>query len=195
MTGPTGDAVVDISITVNGAVQRLRAVPADLTLLELLQEELALTGTKFGCGIGVCLACTVAVRGAAGAPLEAVCACQTLAVSLDGKEVTTVEGVAPRQAGEAGGAGQLSPLQQALLDAFAFQCGYCTPGFVMAAFVLLDRLRRNPAKTERELDVEIERACGAHVCRCTGYRRYHEAIRRVAMAQAFFAREAGFTRE
>ena len=163
----------DISITVNGAVRRVQAVPADLALIDLLQEELGLTGTKFGCGIGVCRACTVAVRPAPGAPLEAVRACQATAVALDGKEITTVEGLAP--------AGQLAPLQQAFLEAFAFQCGYCAPGFLMAALVLLDRLKRAPVP-KAALDAEIERACGAHVCRCTGYRRYHEAIRGVVTA-------------
>lgn len=164
----------DISITVNGADRRLRAIPADLTLLDLLHEEFSLTGTKFGCGIGMCRACTVAVRHAPGAPLEAVRACATMTVSLDGKEVTTVEGLAP--------AGELMPLQQTFLETFAFQCGYCTPGFLMAAFVLLDRLRETPVE-KAQLEPEIERACGEHVCRCTGYRRYHEAIRSVIAAQ------------
>jgi aerobic-type carbon monoxide dehydrogenase small subunit (CoxS/CutS family) len=167
-------ATADIAITVNGEVRRLDAVPADLALIDVLHEELDLTGTKFGCGIGVCSACTVAVRQAPGAPLEVVRACQARAVALDGKEVTTVEGLAP--------AGSLAPLQQAFLDAFAFQCGYCTPGFLMATFVLLDRLRRAPV-AKGALDAEIERACGAHVCRCTGYRRYHEAIRAVVVAE------------
>ena len=171
-------ATADIAITVNGEVRHLDAVPTDLALIDLLHEELDLTGTKFGCGIGVCSACTVAVRPAPGASLEAVRACQASAVALDGKEVTTVEGLAT--AGRA--SGTLAPLQQAFLEAFAFQCGYCAPGFLMAAFVLLDRLRRAPV-AKAGLDAEIERACGAHVCRCTGYRRYHEAIRAVVAAE------------
>jgi aerobic-type carbon monoxide dehydrogenase small subunit (CoxS/CutS family) len=170
-------AAADIAITVNGEVRRLDAVPTDLALIDLLHEELDLTGTKFGCGIGACHACTVAVRPAPGGPLEAVRACQARAVALDGKEITTVEGLAP-----AGQAGALAPLQLAFLEAFAFQCGYCTPGFLMAAFVLLDRLKRTPI-AKAGLDAEIERACGAHVCRCTGYRRYHEAIRAVVAAE------------
>ena len=178
------DPTRDIELTVNGAVRRLRAVPTDMTLLELLQEELALTGTKFGCGIGMCRACTVALRPAAGAPLEAVRACQTRAASLNGHEIVTVEGLA----GPTGDASELDPLQQAFLESFAFQCGYCAPGFLMEAFVLLDRLRRVPV-ARAQLDDEIERACGEHVCRCTGYRRYHEAIRAVVVG------EAGLTRE
>jgi aerobic-type carbon monoxide dehydrogenase small subunit (CoxS/CutS family) len=172
MTQTGADA--DIAISVNGAVRRFEAVPADLALIDLLHEELRLTGTKFGCGIGICHACTVAVRSAPGAPLEAVQACQAMAVALDGKEITTVEGLAPAE--------MLAPLQRAFLEAFAFQCGYCTPGFLMAAFVLVERLRRAPV-ARSELDAEIERACGAHVCRCTGYRRYHEAIRAVVAAE------------
>jgi aerobic-type carbon monoxide dehydrogenase small subunit (CoxS/CutS family) len=97
-----------------------------------------------------------------------------MAVALDGKEITTVEGLAR--------AGELALLQQAFLEAFAFQCGYCTPGFLMAALVLLDRLKRAPV-AKAALDAEIELTCGAHVCRCTGYRRYHEAIRSVVAAR------------
>jgi aerobic-type carbon monoxide dehydrogenase small subunit (CoxS/CutS family) len=165
----------DITVTVNGAARRLRGVPADLALIDLLHEELALTGTKFGCGIGMCRACTVAVRPAPGAPLEAVRACQTMAVALDGKEITTVEGL--------GAPDRLAVLQQAFLESFAFQCGYCTPGFLMAAHVLLDHLAQAPV-AKAKLDAEIMRACGEHVCRCTGYRRYHAAIRGVVLAQA-----------
>jgi aerobic-type carbon monoxide dehydrogenase small subunit (CoxS/CutS family) len=168
------DAPADISLTVNGVVRRLGAVAADLSLLDLVQEELDLTGTKFGCGIGMCQACTVAVRRKTGGPLEAVRACSTTVVSLDGQEITTVEGLAPP--------GELIPLQRAFLEAFAFQCGYCTPGFLMAAFVLLDRLKQAPVP-KAELEPEIARACGDHVCRCTGYRRYHDAIRDVIAAE------------
>jgi aerobic-type carbon monoxide dehydrogenase small subunit (CoxS/CutS family) len=179
------DSDADISITVNGMARRLRAVPDDLALIDLLHDELGLTGTKFGCGIGICRACTVAVRPAPGLPLEAVRACTTMAVALDGREITTVEGLAPvdEAKGDATPDGRaLAPLQQAFLDAFAFQCGYCTPGFLMAAFVLLDRLARTPVPAVK-LDAEIAQACGDHVCRCTGYRRYHEAIRAAVMAQ------------
>jgi aerobic-type carbon monoxide dehydrogenase small subunit (CoxS/CutS family) len=157
------DTPVDISITVNGVVRHLGAIAGDLSLLDLLQEELDLTGTKFGCGIGMCHACTVALRRTSGGPLEAVRACST-----------TVEGLAPP--------GELIPLQRAFLEAFAFQCGYCTPGFLMAAFVLLHRLKQAPV-AKAALEAEIARACGDHVCRCTGYRRYHDAIRNVIAAQ------------
>lgn len=161
------EAPADITVMVNGVIRHLRDVPGDVTLLDLLHEEFGLTGTKFGCGIGICYACTVAVRRHAGAAAEAMRACSVAAAALDGHEITTVEGIAPPD--------RLTPLQQAFLDAFAFQCGYCTPGFLMAAFVLLDRLKGAPV-AKADVEAEIARACGDHICRCTGYRRYHEAI-------------------
>ncbi len=159
-------------ITVNGTMRRFQQEPG-LPLVDLLHEELGLTGTKFGCGMGICRACTVAVRVNASTPFEAICACSVTADALDGYEIITVEGLAPP--------GDLSPLQQAFLDAFAFQCGYCAPGFLMAAFALIDLLKRHPVDASK-LDEEIARACGDHVCRCTGYRRYYEAIRNAITA-------------
>ena len=168
------DDTRDITLTVNGVVRQLRQVPSDLSLLDLLHEELGLTGTKFGCGIGLCQACTVATRSNADAPLAAVRACSTMVTALDGHEIMTVEGLAPQ--------GVLSPLQTAFLEAFAFQCGYCTAGFLMAAFVLLDQLQRAPVPLT-DLDAAIARACGEHICRCTGYRRYYDAIRTAVLAE------------
>jgi len=170
----TRDAVVDITIAVNGTIRRLQRVPADLALLDLLNDELGLTGTKFGCGMGICRACTVAVRPRPDARLEAARACSLMAAALDGYAITTVEGLAPP--------GEIAPLQQAFLDAFAFQCGYCAPGFLMAAFVLIDRLKRSPV-AKADVEAEIAGACGSHVCRCTGYRRYYDAIRNAVLMQ------------
>jgi aerobic-type carbon monoxide dehydrogenase small subunit (CoxS/CutS family) len=171
--GVMDDTPRDITLTVNGVVRQLRQVPDDLSLLDLLHEDLGLTGTKFGCGIGLCQACTVAMRSEADTPLAAVRACSTMVTALDGHEITTIEGLAPQ--------GPLSPLQTAFLEAFAFQCGYCTAGFLMAAFVLLDQLKRTPVP-RADLDVAIARACGDHICRCTGYRRYYDAIRTAVLA-------------
>jgi aerobic-type carbon monoxide dehydrogenase small subunit (CoxS/CutS family) len=168
------DRRADVTLTVNRTIRQLRKIPRDLTLLDVLHEELALTGTKFGCGMGICHACTVAVRPNAQAACVAVRACSVAAAALNECQITTVEGLAAP--------GELSALQQAFLDAFAFQCGYCTPGFLMAAFVLVDRLRREPVD-KANVDAEIARACGDHTCRCTGYRRYHEAIRNVIMIE------------
>jgi aerobic-type carbon monoxide dehydrogenase small subunit (CoxS/CutS family) len=163
----------EIAVTINGTLHRGN-VPADLSLLDWLQEDLGLTGTKFCCGIGLCRACTVAVQPSGESPLIPIVACSTPAVELNGQSVTTVEGL--------GSSGRLSALQQAFLTYFAFQCGYCTPGFLMAAHILLDRLWREPLGRDR-IDAAIAEACGAHICRCTGYVRYHAAIRAVVLAE------------
>ena len=172
------DDVQEIAVTINGTLYR-RGVPADLSLLDWLQEDLGLTGTKFCCGIGVCRACTVAVQPGADppsaeSPLVPIVACSTPAVELDGHKITTVEGLGKPE--------KLSALQQVFLSFFAFQCGYCTPGFLMAAHILLDRLRRAPVSRD-QIDAAIAAACGEHICRCTGYVRYHAAIRAVVLAE------------
>ena len=162
----------EIAVTINGTLQRRRVSP-DLLLLDWLQEDLGLTGTKFCCGIGVCRACTDAVQWTPGHPPEPVLACSIPAAALDGHAVTTVEGLA--------GPTGLSALQEAFLTAFAFQCGYCTPGFLMAAHILLARLRAAPIGRD-QIDAAIDEACGAHICRCTGYAGYRRAIREVVFA-------------
>lgn len=151
-----------------------REVPEDLPLVEFLNEELGLTGTKFCCGIGVCRACTVSVRRSESSPPVPVLSCSTPVRAVDGRSVTTVEGLA-------GADGQPNLLQQIFLDDFAFQCGYCTPGFLMATTVLMERLASAPIR-EARLGAAIEQAVGPHVCRCTGYVRYHQAIRRAVLA-------------
>jgi aerobic-type carbon monoxide dehydrogenase small subunit (CoxS/CutS family) len=164
---------VAVTITVNGKAYR-RDIPDDLTLLDFLHEELDLTGTKLCCGIGMCRACTVAVQKSRDSPLTPVLACSMPASLLDGQAITTVEGL--------GDPGRLSALQKAFLDDFAFQCGYCAPGFLMAAHMLLDELRRAPIP-RAHLDAAIAEACGEHICRCTGYRRYYQAIQRVVLEE------------
>jgi aerobic-type carbon monoxide dehydrogenase small subunit (CoxS/CutS family) len=142
----------------------------ELSLLDYLREDLGLSGTRLCCGIGVCKACTVAARRVEGAAAQPLLACSTPVGVLAGQYLNTIEGV--------GSPERLSPVQQAFLDHFAFQCGYCTPGFVMATEMLLERLRMQ-AIAEAELDAAIAEAVGQHVCRCTGYARYHAAIRAV----------------
>ncbi len=162
----------DIEFSVNGQSVTAPANLSSLPLLDFLQEELGLTGTKFGCGIGVCRACTVALRRRAEAPLEVLLSCSTPLTEVAGLEVFTIEGVAKD--------GKLHPLQMAILEGFAFQCGYCTPGFVMAAFELWDRLKSAPVPL-RALDETIRKALGGHVCRCTGYLKYYAAVRKVIL--------------
>jgi carbon-monoxide dehydrogenase small subunit len=147
-----------ISVTVNGVVERLD-VPSNMTLLQMLREELALTGTKNGCEAGECGACTVLVDG------EPVNSCMVLAVEADGREVVTVEGLASDDG--------LSPLQEAFVEHNAVQCGFCTPGMLISAHALL---ARNPDPTEEE----IKQTLVGNLCRCTGYVRIVDAIQSVA---------------
>ncbi|HEY7774167.1 MAG TPA: (2Fe-2S)-binding protein [Marinagarivorans sp.] len=145
---------------------------ADMALVDYLHERQNLTGTKFCCGIGICRACTVAVRNQQSAPLEKLLSCSTPLSAISGRRVYTVESLAPNS--------HLTPLQQAFLKHFAFQCGYCTPGFLMAATALLEHLMITQVK-ESQLDGLIEQWVGGNICRCTGYIRYIEAIREVAL--------------
>ena len=139
---------------VNGRYYEL-AVEPNRTLLEVLSENLGLTGAKMGCNEGDCGACTVIVDGAA------VCSCLTLAAEARNKEVVTIEGLAIN--------GKLHPLQQAFIDCGAVQCGYCTPGMIISAKALLDK---NPDAGE----ADVKRALQGNLCRCTGYVKIVEAV-------------------
>ncbi|HDD56081.1 MAG: (2Fe-2S)-binding protein [Chloroflexota bacterium] len=143
-----------ITLIVNGQEEAL-LVPSNMTLLHALRDGLGLTGTKNGCEAGECGACTVLVDG------EPVNSCLVLAVELDGREITTIEGLSSN--------GKLTPLQQAFADLNAVQCGYCTPGMLMAGTALL---RRNPNPTVED----IQKALVGNLCRCTGYQRIIDAI-------------------
>ena len=149
----------DINLKVNGDVYALQ-VESRRTLLEVLREQLGLTGTKEMCNKGDCGGCTVLLDG------RAVLSCMMLAVEADGKEVLTIEGLAEKGY-------QLHPLQKAFVDNGAIQCGYCTPGFIMSAKALLDR---NLAPTRDE----IKGAISNNICRCTGYVQIVEAIEAAA---------------
>ena len=151
-----------ISVTVNGSKEYLN-VPSNMTLLQMLREELALTGTKNGCEAGECGACTVLVDG------EPVNSCMMLAVEADGRQVTTVEGLSQGD--------QLSPLQEAFVEHNAVQCGFCTPGVLISAHALLER---NPHPTEEE----IRAALVGNLCRCTGYLRIIQAVQTAAVQAA-----------
>jgi carbon-monoxide dehydrogenase small subunit len=147
-----------IEITVNGA-KRVFDVEPQTLLLNLLRDEMDLTGTKYGCGIGECGACTVLLDG------DAVLACMVLAVDADDRRVDTIEGLAE--------GGKLHPIQEAYLDEGAVQCGYCTPGFIMATKALLDE---NPEPTEQE----IREYLNGNICRCTGYVNIVKAVQSAA---------------
>ena len=165
------DGRVRLALTVNGE-ERDVVVAGYKTLLEVLREDLGLTGTKHGCELGECGACAVLVDG------EPVLSCLLLAVECAGAEVTTVEGLAQGPA--------LSRLQAAFADKGAAQCGYCTPGILVTAQALLDR---NPHPTR----AEIAEALSGNLCRCTGYLQIFEAVEEAAGrdAPAHGRREAG----
>jgi carbon-monoxide dehydrogenase small subunit len=144
-----------ISLTVNGDRYEASVEPWR-TLVEVLREELNLTGTKIGCQTGDCGACTVLMDG------HSVTSCLTLAVEADGREITTIEGLAAD--------GQhLTPLQTAFVNQGAVQCGYCTPGMIVSGTYLL---QQNPAPSE----ADIRRGLSGNLCRCTGYNRIVDAI-------------------
>ncbi|OLL32134.1 ferredoxin [Burkholderia sp. SRS-W-2-2016] len=160
-----------IRLYINGEAVDAPADDADMNLIDFLHERRDLTGTKLCCGIGVCRACTVGTRNLPDAPMEKTLACSTPVSAVEGLHVYTVEGLMRD--------GKLSPLQQSFLESFAFQCGYCAPGFLMAATAMLDHLRTNPVDAA-QLDDTIESWIGGNLCRCTGYVKYLEAIRKVA---------------
>ncbi len=143
-----------VSLTLNGEATDFLCEPRQ-TLLEVLRDELDLTGTKEGCATGDCGACSVLLDG------RVVCSCLVLAVEAEGREVTTVEGLADGD--------RLHPLQTAFLEHAALQCGICTPGFLVAAKALLDR---NPEPTEHD----VRRALAGNLCRCTGYDKIVRAV-------------------
>ncbi len=143
-----------ITLRVNGTEHEI-AVEPYWTLLDVLREKLGLTGTKKGCGTGNCGACTVLLQG------RPVSSCLLLAVDARGKDVNTIEGLAHE--------GNLHPLQEAFIKYGAFQCGYCTPGVLMASKALLDA---NPRPSEQE----VKEGLVGNLCRCTGYNRIVQAV-------------------
>jgi carbon-monoxide dehydrogenase small subunit len=147
-----------INLTVNGELEQVD-VPGNITLLEMLRESLAFTGTKNGCAAGECGACTVMMNG------EPVNSCLVLAVECDGAEIITVEGLTHDA--------QLDPVQSAIIDAGGVQCGFCTPGILISSRALIDR---NPNPSEDE----IKAALVGNLCRCTGYVRIVEGVKEAA---------------
>lgn len=149
---------VEVRCTVNGKEQTLRSAPYR-TLLEVLRDDLLLTGTKEGCGTGDCGACTVLVDGA---PVNG---CLTMIGQVEGRSVLTIEGISQNE--------ELHPLQQAFAEHGAVQCGFCIPGMIMSAYALL---QDNPKPSAEEIRWGI----AGNLCRCTGYRKIVEAVAAVA---------------
>jgi carbon-monoxide dehydrogenase small subunit len=150
-----------IKLLVNGKTYGLQ-VPSDRSLLDVIREDLELTGTKRGCDKGDCGACTVLLDGV---PVNS---CLLLAVQADGKEITTIEGVAQGE--------KLNPVQEAFIKHGAVQCGYCTPGMVLTSIAFLRR-NVNPSREE------IQKAISGNLCRCTGYVQIIDAVESVAHAE------------
>ena len=150
---------VRVALNVNDE-SREALVPVHKTLLEVLREDLALTGTKHGCELGECGTCTVLIDG------EPVLSCLALPVEMEGRQITTVEGMAE--------GGRLHPLQQAFAELGAAQCGYCTPGILLTATALL---AERPSPTRHE----IKKALAGNLCRCTGYTKILDAVELAAL--------------
>lgn len=163
---------ITVQMTINGQPYGPVTVPESLSMVELLHEYFHLTGTRFGCGIAQCRACTVIIDHPDGTS-EASVTCVMPASSFDGKKIRTIEGHAKRTAqGEL----VLSPIQKAFLDAFSFQCGYCTPGFVNKSTVILEELKRKPIAKDK-VEAYVHQNLNDHLCRCTGYVDYATALR------------------
>ncbi|MCZ7661805.1 MAG: (2Fe-2S)-binding protein [Thermoleophilia bacterium] len=158
-----------LELTVNGDLYEIACEP-NITLLEALREKALLTGTKRGCDLGACGACTVLLDG------EAVLACLTLALEAQDREVTTIEGLARN--------GEMTPLQQAFVDYGAIQCGFCSPGFIMSATAML---ADDPSPSQQE----IRRRLAGNLCRCTGYAKILKAVEAVVEARARVSAPAG----
>jgi carbon-monoxide dehydrogenase small subunit len=147
-----------VKLTVNGTLYEL-TVPPWKTLVEVIREDLGLTGTKEGCGLGECGACTVIMDS------KTVNSCLVLAAEAEGKQITTIEGLADGD--------KLHPIQQAFIDHGGLQCGFCTPGMIMSTKALLD-------KTPNPTEEDIRREIAGNLCRCTGYTKIIESIKAAA---------------
>ncbi|KOR20693.1 (2Fe-2S)-binding protein [Burkholderia cenocepacia] len=175
-----------LSVKINGKAVGPMQVPEGLMMIEFLHEYVGLTGSRLGCGQGICHACVVIVDQPDGTS-EEMRTCITGAHFFHGRSIRTIEGHAKRN--EAGEVVELSPIQQKFLEHFSFQCGYCTPGFVNAATVLIERLKREPV-AKADVERTITDALDAHLCRCTGYVRYYEAVKDVVLTTPGLVKDA-----
>lgn len=156
MKASMSNSLVTVEIKVNGVIQP-RAIEARTTLVDFLRDHLGLTGTHVGCEHGVCGACSVLLDG------EPVRSCCIFAVQACGSSVTTVEGLAPER-------GRLSAIQDAFCEAHALQCGYCTPGMLIACHALIE-------ETQHPSEAQIRAAIAGNLCRCTGYQQIIDAVK------------------
>ncbi len=164
-----------INFYVNGKSIEANVLP-EISLADFLHEKLGLTGTKVSCGIGVCKACTVAVTAPGEKELERVQACMMPIAAFQEYRIVTIDGVATENT--------LTPQQLIVLKKFSFQCGYCAPGFLMGITHMIDRLKRNPIN-KSDLYSFVEENMGDHICRCSGYNKYYEAIYEILLKSDF----------
>ncbi|QSB00445.1 hypothetical protein JWZ98_17445 [Methylomonas sp. EFPC1] len=164
---------ISFSITLNGRKTESRFLPSHWRLIDFLHETEGMTGTKLGCGAGMCKACTVAMIDENGV-FHAIPACSTPLKNCNEWKIVTVEGLANGDT--------LHPLQKAFVDDGVFQCGYCTPGFLMEAYCLLEN-RKSGLGLNSSPEKAVERVLEAHLCRCTGYLRYLDTVKRVVLEE------------
>ncbi len=167
-----------IQLEINGVAVSVDNVPIDTGMTDFLREYLNMTGTRWSCRQAVCRSCTIIIDNPDGTS-ETSLTCVMPAITFIGKKIRTIEGAA-RENADSPVAG-LSRVQEAFLKNFAFQCGYCTPGFVNEATVLLEKLTRDPINRD-QVEKTITEALDPHLCRCTGYVRYYAAIKELILA-------------
>lgn len=166
-----------VSMKINGRAIGPVSIPMSLNMIEFLHEHLNLTGSRLGCGQGICQACTIVVDNPDGTSAESI-TCVVPAIAFNGQSIRTIEGQGKLDA--TGKIVDISDVQRVFLEDFSFQCGYCTPGFVNAATVLIEGLRKNPVKKDA-VEQAVMDGLNGHICRCTGYVRYHHAVKRLIL--------------
>lgn len=174
-----------LEMRINGKTVKVDNVPEDVSMVDFLHEYLNLTGTRMSCGQGVCHACVVIVDHPDGRS-ETLRTCITGAHLFAGQSIRTIEGHTPGTPAHA--EARLTRVQEAFLRNYAFQCSYCTPGFVNESIVLLERLKKAPV-ARQAVEQTITDALDSHLCRCTGYVRYYEALRQLILSTPGLVKE------
>ncbi|MFS1439810.1 MULTISPECIES: 2Fe-2S iron-sulfur cluster-binding protein [unclassified Shewanella] len=167
----------DISLTINGKLVGPIDVGTDVMMIEFLHEYLNMTGTKFGCGEGICHACVVIVDNDDGSS-STVRTCISGAHAFNNFKIRTIEGHA--KTNNMGEIIQLSPVQESFIKHFAFQCGWCTSGFTNETTLLIEKLQKAPIN-KADVEAVILESLGEHVCRCTGYVKYYQAVKELIL--------------
>nr|WP_240433726.1 2Fe-2S iron-sulfur cluster-binding protein [Shewanella japonica] len=167
----------EITVTINNKLVGPIEVDSNVMMIEFLHEYLNMTGTKFGCGEGICHACVVIVDNDDGTS-STVRTCISGAHAFNNFSIRTIEGHAKLNA--VGEIIQLSPVQESFIKHFAFQCGWCTSGFTNETTVLIEKLKKQPIKKE-DVESVISSSLGEHVCRCTGYVKYYQAVKELIL--------------